>query len=362
VVLLHLGEREVISILLSGSLARGEGVWKAADGGYRILSDLDMLVLTRWEWTMPSALRCALEGISRQSGVSVDVRLAPRIRLLLYPRDVDTFDLREHGIILHGQGVERWLPLVCADSLSFADIAFSFFNEVILSIEELSPADMAASTAEGLSCFSERAAKTLLTCASMLCIYAGNYQPTMQGRFAYITSTQLALLGIPDLGFTEDLRDAYSYRFDRPYARHLPDALAYWRRARRHLARIFQFCLAARHGTGEISAYPRLAWRDMPATEWVRDFYKRLHVAALMLGEGYVPRWSGLISSSQYCRMAALMLYLAIDTPVNAMLVGQAEAYLSKCYRRRSTSRGCLQPAWYRARDELAMLHSEGAI
>lgn len=361
-VLLHLGRREVVSVLLIGSLARGEGAWKLENGGFRILSDLDVFVITRWHQRMPIGLQSAIEGIQRETGIDVDVRIAPRPRLLFYPKGVDTLDMREHNISLYGQDASRWLPVVDANAIDHTDIAFSFFNEVILSVEELSPADVAVSDEGSLSRLSHRAAKTLLICASMVCIHLGSYQPSMTGRLSFIISDRLASLPIADKAFLEDLRSAYAFRFDQPHLLHLPDALAYWHRARHYLLEIFRFCLGARYGTREISAYPRLAYRDMPPREWVRDIYKRFHTVSFLLKRGHVPRWSGWTSSTLYCKMAALMLYLAIGVPLDAVCVSRAEAYLSKLYLRRPNGQNGLEAAWCRTRDELMTFHRHGVF
>ena len=361
-ILCRLGAAEVVSVLLIGSLARGEGVWKSGPMCPAIQSDLDLFVVTRWQRRVPNLLRSDLERLERESGVSVDVRLAPRPRLCLYPKTVGVLDIYEHHDLLFGPEPTRWLPRVDADALDHKDIAYSFFNEVILSVAELSPVDLTASDQDSLSRLSYRATKTLFTCAGMMCLHRGCYRPTMSGRIALVAAEKQVPLADDGGVFLEDLRSAYAFRFEEPDVRYLPGALASWHRARNYLVEAYRQSLDAEYGTRDVTAYPRLTLRDMPPTEWVRDLYGRFLTTRSALRVGRIPWWSGWTSPSTCCRMAALMLYLALDEQLDGRRVLQADAYLSRLYRRRPSANDGLEAVWTRLRDELMTLHQDGVF
>ncbi|MFC2015650.1 hypothetical protein ACFLUM_01820 [Chloroflexota bacterium] len=345
---------------LIGSLARGEGIWKADDSGPRVLSDLDLIVVTRHHQGVPSVLDDELGRIERESGVAVDVRIAPRVRLPFYPKNVETLDVREHRILLHGPDFTRWLPAV--ETIDHTNIAYSFFNEVVLSLEELSPSDMQQPGEKSLSLLSHRAAKTLFTCASIVCMLSSRYQSTTAARMGCITADRLGSVKLNGGQFPEDLQSAYAFRHAQPSLHYLPDAEDFFRRARNYLLELFRFYMETQYGLYELDEYPRRAHRSMPARERLRGIYTRFHTVELLLAQGKTPRWSGSISPALCCQMAALMLYLAYDKLVDGMSVAKAEAYLSKFFRRPSAKHDDLPDRWCRARNELKAFHRLGVF
>ncbi len=122
---------DVHSVLLVGSLSRGEGVWLEQHGRVTLLSDCEIIVVgcpSAQRQELASALR-KVEAHYRPSNPAfhIDASFWPTWSLGLQPRSFFVFEARATGRVLVGRDVRDRLPVVSAKSIDRREL-----NEVLI--------------------------------------------------------------------------------------------------------------------------------------------------------------------------------------------------------------------------------------
>jgi predicted nucleotidyltransferase len=174
------------AIVLTGSLARGEGTFVRQSRGWRLLGDADLFLLCHSDASIGTeaaqAAGRAIELALAEEDVLAHITLAPVDATFLtsMPCHIATFELRECGVVIWGDAtVLSMLPRFSAAEISLEDAWRMIANRIIEQLE-------GAASGDGL--YSERSqyatAKLFLDMATSYTVFAGLYQPTYRRRAA----------------------------------------------------------------------------------------------------------------------------------------------------------------------------------
>lgn len=172
------------AIVLTGSLARGEGTWVREGKGWRLLGDADLFLIFHTGVPLPPegtrAQEQAIERALAGDDVVAHVRLAPSHSEFLarMPHHIATFELRACGRVVWGDAdVLSLVPRFSISEISREDAWRMLANRIIEQLE-------GAATGEGvLSAGSQYATvKLFLDMATSYLVFLGLYQPTYSQR------------------------------------------------------------------------------------------------------------------------------------------------------------------------------------
>ncbi len=343
----------VVAIILIGGLARGEGVWKKVNGQVRVISDADLLVSTKVGARIPNELEARLKNIEDQTGIVIAPRIRSNIEWRFSPRNTELFDIQENGTTIYGRKEDLNLPKVDQSELNFKDTVYLFFNRVYLSIEECSPDDFNSSDEDALQRLSYMAAQTMFTCADFIAIHCHNYLPSVFDRVSFAESKLNELdINIDKGAFLSDLHRALDFKFnwtDKPY---LEDARDFWLKAKSHLLALFTFLFVQEYGVADISKYAYFQYKLSPLTGRLRNMISRLRRLARLVKNRKLANFTAIPDLQHHCRLAGLMLYMALSENLTVEYITRAEEYLLKVYRYRNEMMDA-RDSWLTLRNEL---------
>ncbi len=352
---------DVVSIILFGSLASGEGVWKR-EGKIRVISDLDLLIITKKKRALTKKLKYTIEEIKEKEGIDVDLKFICYNTLKKMNKDTHTFD-RKEGIIIWGKNVTSYFPDFKDGDINIKDIIFSFFNQVLLNIESFPIFDTEnLNTKKWLT---YKASKNMLTCTRMISTYYNNYSSSILKRVEFTKKKCEELTILNKDVFLEDLNNAVDFRFKDVDNSYLNNAYDYWVRSREHLIKLFQFLCVRKNLMYLISIDEKMFEFQLSflyKVEYKIDLKILLYHLYKLIVLKKIPKFPK--TKEQYpicCRMASLMLYLAINKegPIEDYIM-KAENYLSMVYRIPKIKGMCSKDKWIFLRDELEELHIAG--
>ncbi|RKX44205.1 MAG: hypothetical protein DRP27_07000 [Thermotogae bacterium] len=350
---------DVVSIILFGSLARKEGVWKREEGRLSIISDLDLLVITRKKRKLSKGLRRIVESIKEREGFEIDIRFICRDKLKGLIKDTHTFDEKE-GITLWGEDITSEFPKFKEEDINIEDAIFLFFNRVILTLNSFPLSNI--KSAHARRWLSHEASKTMFTCADLISIFYGKYFSSILERVKF-AETKLKSLNIPDRkAILEDLKIAVNFRFKEVNKVSINNAYDYWARSREHLINIFTVLYTKSSRKGEL----RINEQELKSQ--LTSLYERkyniklkttLYQVLKLLRSGNIPKLPGSITHYFVnCRMASLMLYVAVGKEgVRNDHVKKAEEYLSQVCFLPSKDKEDMKEKWKFLRDKLVELY-----
>jgi len=351
-VLIHF--RDVVSIVLIGTLGRGEGIWKLDYGIPKLTSDVDILIVTRNSQSLPEPLKYL--SFEQEVEIPVTFNLATHRNLTRHRKGTYAMDIKEGGNVIWGEDVIKHLPEVRSEDIGFEDIVALFFNRGLFSIMDLSPDDLISTDITVLIRLSHEASKMVSTCADMILI----------SNVAYTPSTVTRLLGAKELmergtmmdftnrqGFLEllDLTIKFNLDKDRPF---IESIQSYWLSARRYLMDIFSILFCKEHPGAQLPNTLHLL------SEYGKPSVKlRAYTWYRLLRLGKIPNLLPHVDPVISWKKAVLMAFMAIE--VDELLeekVYEAEQSLAKIYWRKDPG-GNVNERWICLRDELRMLRLE---
>jgi len=348
----------VVSIMLVGSFARHEGVWKVKHGKIKILSDLDLLVITKKRENISKRLRKPLKELEQKSGITVDLMTIRYSNLGKLLKDTHTLD-RKRGVTIWGENVTSKFPKFEKDDIDFKDILFLFFNRVLLTLVNPIFANFKCSNEDFLERLSYEASKTMFTCADLINIYCNNYQTFITEKVKN-ANKQLKTrdVEIDKKIFLEDLNKAANFVFKETNLLYFPRCFEYWLKARNCLIKLFFSFLEK-----EMNKKTILACIDALKLRKKLTLKSRLILSYKLLRSKRIPRIFWKMHPAVYCRTASLLLYLAIRkrNSLTEKYLIDAETELSKVYFFRKSDEKAWN-RWIRTRDKLVRLHKLGVF
>lgn len=302
----------VVSVILTGSFSRGEGIWKRVGGQIDIVSDLDLFAVLKSGKAPGDTLMGEIKKLEGKLRITIDIRTYPLAKVGFLPKDTHTFDIRATGKTLYGKNILSQLPPIVESDLGTDSIEAIFFNRALLNIENISPFDIASDAEDILSKISYEAARTIFTCTDIISIYSGTYSPFLHKRIA-LAKEKGDFGGRRLNSFFEDLDMAFRFVSDEHDKRLMEDASTFWIRARGHLLGLFEFVIKERYRIGDIFLYPVAAARtNRSLLERFRMFYKKVIASRwLLLKKGKI-RLFWKADPPLSAKMACLMLYVAV--------------------------------------------------
>jgi len=121
---------DIVSIVLFGSIAKGEGVFKRKNKTIKIISDLDLLIVTKRRIPILlklKKLRQAIKEIEKKENVCVDLKFICYNKLRHLATDTHTLDRRE-GITIWGKDITSEFPKFRHSDISIEDAIFFIFQ------------------------------------------------------------------------------------------------------------------------------------------------------------------------------------------------------------------------------------------
>lgn len=350
---------DVVSIILFGSLASGEGVWKR-EGKIRVISDLDLLIITKKKRALTKKLKYTIGEIKKKEEIDVDLKFVCYNTLKKINKDTHTFD-RKEGIIIWGKDVTSYFPEFKDGDINIKDIIFSFFNQVLLNIESFPTFDTENLNAKKWLTY--KASKNMLTCTRMITIHYNNYSPSILKRVEFTKKKCEELTILNKDVFLEDLNKAVDFRFNDIDNSYLNNAYDYWVRSREYLIKLFQFLCVGKNLMYLTSIDEKMFEFQLSflyKVEYKVNLKMLLYYLYKLIVLKKIPKFPK--TKEQYpicCRMASLMLYLAINKggPIEYYLI-KAENYLSMVYHVPKIKGMCSKDKWIFLRDELEKLHN----
>ena len=341
------------SLILFGSLCRGEGVWRESDGRVQIVSDVDLLAIVNRSRPLPAQLAEQTEDISQRHGVHVDVEVATtwQIRNLWQPTlRVDLLNSQE---ALVGRRFEsRGDDSLQFDMNDVIALAQHRAAKCVLAINDMS----SATECNDQQLLAVEAAKTAVVCADLVTIRDGRYRPSLVERQAYVVEAH------PDLPTDfEPIRRDIVGQIDAKLRDELDIASGkdHWLHLTHHLYTLLDACHQRDHA--------HIAWEDYitdhrqwrrwwlkPLTAW--NNRRKLRQACWALG------WLSQRSFGdprESIRVAALALHRARSEDLNERWLRFAEYSLATCVAP-ETLAPSPELEWNRLRDQLARLHERG--
>lgn len=322
---------DIISILLFGSIARGEGIWKRGnDNTIKIISDLDLLVITNKTRTYSKEFKRFMNELESYENISIDIKFLRFKTLRNSNLDTHTFDKKD-SLIIWGLDLSSYFPEVKKEDIKIDDMIFLFFNRIILTLEKFPILELKNLSPGAKEWLSHEASKTMFTCADLVSIYFGNYTSSVIEKVKF-TRKQSEKLRIPNKNkFLKDMEKAFNFRFKNIDVNYFDDPFHFWLSARDHLLTIFKHLYEKSAGElyGErvedffiSSLITFFNENEQNIKDIIFSLFKLLSIKKL-------PRFS---NHEFNCRMASLMLYLSLNTNLEEDYLNKAEDYLFKVY------------------------------
>lgn len=325
--------KQVKAIVLVGSLARGEGAWKKVDGRLVIISDVDLLVITRSTTRIPVRLQESLNNLKSESGIEVALWIKSVVSMKVSRSEVDLRDIKETGLVLYGE------KDILADmepdesETGFENAVFLFFNRAMLAILECSPQDFMATDGSANQRLSLSASAIMMTCTDIITIAQGAYFPSPVKRVEFTRSTSSRLNADTDNEqFLRDLLAALSYKLEQTERLYLENADEFWLRAKDYLMKLFLYYFRQKYGTEDIFAYPDIVGKEHSLIRIVLNLATSFKTAYILARSGKRPRFCFNAKNLFYGKMAALSLFLALGKELDRGYINKAAYYLQRVH------------------------------
>ncbi|MGC1809669.1 MAG: hypothetical protein WA721_06975 [Candidatus Binataceae bacterium] len=180
------------SVVLTGSLARGEGTWIREDACVRLAGDADVFAIFDGRAALPSAecvtqLQNLIEDRLRREGVEAHIGLSP-VRsdyLRRLQPNIFSYELTTHAKVVWGdQNILKLAPAFTAADIPLEDGVRLLMNRMIELLEAVCEVDPPVTNAPAVR---YRAIKLQLDMATSYLLFQRNYVPTYRGRAARLS-------------------------------------------------------------------------------------------------------------------------------------------------------------------------------
>ena len=312
-----LGDVPDSTVLLLGSVARGEIAEGFVNGRREVFSDYEFLVVTKKRLPADKcqALKIRATEIAqrfdyRNSLFHIDVTFKTRWRLRKLPHSIFTFELKSNALVLKGPDVLNLVPQVTLSNLNWGDT-----NEILLrrlwAIMLSMPDSFAFGRESGLSekVISYLIARNALDLTTVLLPYQGVLLPTYTERVEYLVKhglgEKLQFLGPDFIPFMKRcLEEKLSLEFDEPPRESYPRLITYLEKALHFVglntenpgsapSPFNEWPWTPRQRIHLLKALKRLATRLTPLEiiEWLRKPRKAIRAAGMLEAHRALVAW-----------------------------------------------------------------------
>jgi predicted nucleotidyltransferase len=318
------------AVVLTGSVARGEGSFVQAEGGWRLLGDVDVLAVAHERAAGPfsgDAISREVKRVLIEAGIRAEVGI--RVIWPQYLRSVRphifAYELRECGRVLDGDvDVLKLIPPFRAADIPLEDGFRVLANRICEQLDALADFEKSPGTLTGEAQY--LATKFYLEMTTSLLLFAGQYAPTYRARLERLErlAGEGADLPLEGRRFAERVRQCTELKL-RPGEANLPfsfwqeaiaNAQVLWKWEMRHL-RAQQRGFTALVRSSECLGCESFA-------QWARGWLHLLRHAGWQRSWRLWPQWMRLCcqGSPRYLvYAAAARVYFAMET-----LAGDASA------------------------------------
>jgi len=351
------GRNDITSIILFGSLGQNEGVWKEKNGRIELISDIDLLVLTKTRGPASKSIKNIVKKAEREYRVKVDLKYIRHTSLLGSVKDTHLFD-RKAGVVIWGGDSTGFFPSFQKNDLGLEDADFLFFNRVFLTVESFPINEFEIKKSGAREWISNEAAKTFFTCADLITLFFNEYHLSSCKRIA-LAKARLREFPL-DGNFLKELNKALAFRFHNSKDYYFDDAIEYWMKSKKYLISTFRI-LHKQQENRNTSIFDEKLFEDRLHLLY-RKKYKitagsYLYYLLRMIKGGRVPRYNTTRPHPLFYRMTSLMLYLSIGRGgVEGEYIKRAEQYISKAYFF-SVPLNSNRKGWALLRDELSNIY-----
>jgi len=177
----------LLSIVLTGSLAREEGTWLNMGARTRLAGDAEFLLVFEDTKSLPpseSTNRLCADVEARLADQDIEAKIdispvEPRYLRLQKPH-IFAFELITHGRVIWGdEQILNWIPRFTATEIPVEDGFRTLLNRMTELVEALSKPEKGSKTTDIAN---YRSMKLSLDMATSYLLFAGIYEPTYRGR------------------------------------------------------------------------------------------------------------------------------------------------------------------------------------
>ena len=173
--------RGIVSLILYGGFARGEGSAIIEGDNIRPLNDYDFMAVSSHPLPAYKSFRKFIQGMnSRISGYTIDVMIRPLWFMKRRHASVFFYEMKNSGKVLWGKDVLSLMPEIDPDKIPMSDGIRTLFNRLMSLLE--------AYGAEDRKFVVYQCNKAVLTCMEILLLQAKKYRGSYKERLSVFKS------------------------------------------------------------------------------------------------------------------------------------------------------------------------------
>ncbi|MEE9340070.1 MAG: nucleotidyltransferase domain-containing protein [Thermoplasmata archaeon] len=209
----------VESVVLTGSVARGEPSYSVIEGKATLLSDYDTVVVMKNRAALNAISKCGIleATISQALGRKVSIGAVPRFFWKRAPRTAFFYGIKKTGRTICGRDLLGEIPIQKREEIDKEDglsILFNYLNQ-LLTVYSQSQSDFFRMRPDGNGSVLLTSSRAILACTEALLILEGKYDPSLNKRIRILReeagNSILALIrAFPE--FPRLLGEAYNVR------------------------------------------------------------------------------------------------------------------------------------------------------
>jgi hypothetical protein len=292
------------AIILTGSMARGEGTYFTVDGGVRVMGDAEFVLIFRDQSSIPSAERISgirndIEGSLAAVGISCVVGLSAVLPSFLSESlpHVFAYELRVCGKVIWGEPeILQLMPAFRPSDVPLED-AWRLLQNRMVEMLQL-PDDFGGNRTALTPEMHYRTVKLVLDMATSFLLFAGSYAPTFQQRLVrmreLVSGKSKEDWPFPLESFAQEVECCTHWKLGRKIEQSSPEVI-FWVKAVAYAQQLWRWELARLSGASRESCDRDLftAWmRKQPYKQRLRGWLFVLRHQGWLGSWRQWPRWA----------------------------------------------------------------------
>ena len=336
--ILKLAPWNVISIVLTGSLSRGEGTVIREKNTIHVLSDYDLEVIVRLY--NPLFIR-RVSQLEKESPLKVKIGILPLFSLKNL-KLIQMYELKKKGVLLLGdKDALNLIPLEAPSDIPLLEGIRRLLNGIMEMIEAIIYENITGdlSRAQSLRVIYS-SSKAYLACCSALLTLIGEYHPTYRER--YETFNELFRLKFKELNetfpdFPEKVRRAFNFKLQ-PNFSEFKNSLGEWFTTKNYILATLEYYLSKYYSKTEFDLFTSLEKLQTLPIRPMFNFYYALN--SILFLKKIPPLKSFFTVPMINTQISAVYLLCSIhkDGSLDLEMLKKAREFVSKIYSTKGIS------------------------
>lgn len=345
----------VISLILYGSLARGEGIARCSSDNKLFLSDVDLLAILKRKRPIPMHMKRELHSLSEQFQMNIDMHATTLFRLRYDWLPTLRLDLEHSHKTLTGRCPNLSNLGVNPQELGMGEVMALVFHRAAKCLFHFYEASKDVGIASDSALRSE-AEKTAVLCSDIISIRLGKYHTALVERNRVVAESDLDL-NVDWESIKSDINHTIDQRFSGKYSE---EPLQHWQRMMAHMYELIDACFAKDAGAVNWNTY----MKSLPDWHvwWLRPIKVILnqYKLARALGKLGLKKTHWSFNANINIQLATMALHRARYRELNNKWLDMASKCLRNVYQR-TDEQSLPEQKWNRMRYELFELTRLGA-